>query len=185
VRRSPERRYDFTAGTRLAVSAYGVCGRRTDSRNRRHRRRHHRHRRLARRIARRHWRQRWRVFWTAFWNRIWGKGCLPNSACGSAVRCPRRTFDNGTRKSAWGQCRPERRFWQWHTLSMKRVKSSSPLPSPPQVCGGEGVEGREGSAAQGALIARGFSTMMRWRRTGPSRAWRNSLCCWRRCSGPK
>ena len=41
------------------------------------------------------------------------------------------------------------------TLSMNRVGASSPQPSPPQVCGGEGEEARGGSGAQGALSVRG------------------------------
>ena len=40
-------------------------------------------------------------------------------------------------------------------LPMNLVEASSPRPSPPQVCGGEGEEARSGSRAQGALSGRG------------------------------
>ncbi len=40
---------------------------------------------------------------------------------------------------------------------MNLVEPSSPQPSPPQVCGGEGEEARGGSGARGALSDRGFS----------------------------
>ena len=38
---------------------------------------------------------------------------------------------------------------------MNLLEASSPRPSPPQVCGGEGEEGAGGSWAQGAISVRG------------------------------
>ncbi len=73
-------------------------------------------------------------------------------------------------------------------LRMNRVGASSPRPSPPQVCGGEGEEARRGSRGQCALSDRGIPCLPRRARSARPATKTNALHSSKLrtadCSGP-